>query len=316
MSGSLLIDNWLLQDVGECLASGLTADKYSSISIDRDTNSHAILDVPSSGVQVDSLLELIFNIVLRDALYIDSDYVETWIEHESIFSPLLTSGLVRGVDFPTEDKALIEARKQTVKTLCVTDSLLQEQTKNEQIWAAGNGISNPYISAVIWGSAGMLARSHVYESPYSGHPLRKKIIQQALFTTPRRDLVSETQDWLTAKRLQLYETATQDSVGRVASITLPPVAIDVIEEATDINQLIPVAYQLRDKYSKIREWLKVVQEAVDCEDPKGVAKYKKTLNAVSKDLDRALGKSDTGKVSLQIGIDFFLGCHILKKRKA
>ena len=298
----LLIDNWVLQDVGECLVSGLAPEESSVISIDQDNNSHIILDVPFSGVQIEALLELLVNIVLRDSLYIDSGFIETWAEHEPVFTPLLKSGLVRGIPFPVEDNALIEARKLSVERLCVTDSLLEEQARNEQSWSAGKGVVNPYMSAVLWGTAGMLARSHVYEAPYSGHPLRKRVIEQTLFASPSRDIVSETQDWLTDKRIHLFETVTANGSERMASITLPPVAIDVIEEANDISQLIPVAYQLRDKYSKMREWLKYVQEAIDTEDPKGIVKYKKTLNAVSRDLDREMGKTESGKVSLQIGI--------------
>ena len=302
MSGSLLIDNWALQDVGECLATGLTHDEASILSIDADNNTHCFRDVPSSGIQIEALLELLVNIVLRDALYVDSEYVETWAEHESVFAPLLTSGMVRGVDFPAEDDALAQARKQVLQRLCVTESLKQEQRKNERSWSADKSIASPYISAVLWGAAGMLARSQLYETPYSGHPLRKRIIEQTLLAPPPRDIVAETRAWVTHKRLHVFETSSTLGAERKASVLLPPIAIDIINEASDISQLIPVAYQMRDKYAPLREWLKQIQLAIDNDDPHGSTKYKRILNAVSRDLDRALGKTEAGKISLQIGI--------------
>lgn len=302
MGSSLIIDNWLLQDIGNCLSHGLEPDSASEIAIDRQDNSHSILDVPSAGVQLEALLEFLVDIVFRDSLVVDSGFVESWAEHQTAFAPLLNSGLVRALPFKAHEDRLREAKRFVLDRLCVTPSLREEQRRNEESWAAGKGPANGYMSAVIWGTAGMLGRSHVYEAPYSGHPLRKRVIEQTILASPSRDAVSETLEWVVEERLRLFETKAKDGSQRTATLVLPPVAIEIIEESKDIDQLIPIAYQLRDKYAKVREWMKSIQIAMDTEDPKGITKYKKTLSAVSKDLDRAMGNTEVGKISLKIGI--------------
>ena len=302
MASALIIDNWLLQDIGNCLSSGLGCDSSSEIVIDRQHNSHSILDVPKAGVQLEALLGLLVDIVFRDSLVVDSGFVESWTKNQTAFAPLLNSGLVRALPFKDYEDRLKEARRIALDQLCITSSLRQEQRQNEESWNAGKGPANAYMSAVVWGTAGMLGRSHVYEAPYSGHPLRKRVIEQTIFASPVRDMVSETLEWITDEKFRLFETKGKDGAQRTATLILPPVAIEIIEESSDIHQLIPIAYQLRDKYAKMREWMKSIQIAMDNEDPKGIAKYKKTLSAVSKDLDRAMGNTEVGKISLKIGI--------------
>lgn len=302
MGSALIIDNWLLQDIGSCLSHGLDLGSSSEIAIDRQDNSHAILDVPSAGVQLEALLDFLVHIVFRDSLVVDSGFVESWAGHQTAFSPLLNSGLVRALPFKAHEDRLRETKRFVLDRLCVTPSLREEQRRNEESWAAGKGPANGYMSAVIWGAAGMLGRSHVYEAPYSGHPLRKRVIEQTILASPPRDAVSETMEWMAEERLRLFETKAKDGSQRTAMLVLPPVAIEIIEESRDTDQLIQIAYQLREKYAKVREWMKSIQIAMDTEDSKGMAKYKKTLSAVSKDLDRAMGNTDVGKISLKIGI--------------
>ncbi|PKM42758.1 MAG: hypothetical protein CVV05_17350 [Gammaproteobacteria bacterium HGW-Gammaproteobacteria-1] len=113
-------------------------------------------------------------------------------------------------------------------------------------------------------------------------------------------MVKETVEWINTERLRLFETRARAETQRTARLTLPPIVNEIIEEARDVHQLIPIAYQMRDKYAAMREWMNTVQAAMDNEDPKAVARYKKLLSAVSSDIDRAMGNTDAGKVSLTI----------------
>lgn len=302
MVSALIIDNWLLQDIGNCLSHGLSPDDSSEVVINQPDDIHTIRDVPSAGVQLEALLGLLVDIVFRDSLVVDSEFTDTWIPYRDTFAPLLQSGLVRALPFRAHDDRLSDARRFVLDRLCVTSTLRDAQKQNEVSWAAGRGPDNSYMSSVIWGTAGMLGRSHVFEAPYSGHPLRKRIIEQTVLASPSRDIVAETFEWMSEERLRLFETNAKDGSQRTATLVLPPVAIDIIEESRDINELISVAYQLRDKYAKMREWLKAIQIAMDTEDSKEIAKYKKTLHAVSKDLNRAMGDTNTGQVTLKIGL--------------
>lgn len=291
----------MLQDIGNSLSKGLTHEVSSEIVVNQPDDCHLTRDVPYAGVQIEALFGLLVDIVFRDTLVVDSDFTDAWSDYESTFAPLLHSGLVRGLPFKVNDNELNDSRQFVLDRLCVTSTLREEQMRNEESWSVHKGTVNSYMSAVIWGTAGMLGRSHIFEAPYSGHPLRKRLIEQTILAPPSRDMVGETVQWMNEERFRLFETKASHGSQRTAMLIVPPVIIEVIEEANDITQLISIAYQLRDKYAKMREWLKSVQLAMDNEDPKGIAKYKKTLSAVSKDLNRATGNTESGKISLNIG---------------
>jgi hypothetical protein len=305
VSGKLLVDNWLLQDVGNAFEDGLNNEEYDELVIDRAANCHSIRSVPTAGVRIEALLCFLLEIVLRDTLYIDSNFVSAWEESKSHFDSLLRSGLLRAVPFSEHEHLLAEPRSLVVQQLCVTSTLKEEQRKNEESWRVHRRAQNPYMSAVIWGTAGMLSRSHVFEAPYSAHPLRRRVMEQTLKHSMRRDAVADTVSWIANERLRIFESPNGGhSNGRQALITLPAMVIDIIEEARTAADLIPVAIQLREKYRAMRSWIQTVEEAVEEEDVKALAKYKKTLATVAKDVSRAIGASNSGTVSLKIGIDY------------
>lgn len=302
MPSTLIIDNWLLQDIGSCLSQGLSRESASELEIHRADDTHSARDVPEAGVQIEALLEFLVDIVLRDSIVVDSAFTNTWSDSAGHFVMLLSHGVVRPLPLGADDERLRESKRYVLEQLCVTSTLREAQQRNEQSWAASKTAEDPYMSAVIWGTAGMLSRSHVFEAPYSGHPLRKRVIEQTVLANPARDAVAETLEWMNDERLRLYETKITKGLQRTAALVLPPIAVEIIEESTDINGLVPTAYQLRGKYAAMREWLRTVQTAIECENGKEIARYKKTLDAVSNDLNRAMGKSDSGKTTLKIGM--------------
>lgn len=302
MGSSLLIDNWLLQDIGDCLTHGLNEGTSSEIVIGQLEDNHSIREVTSAGVQLEGLLGLLADIVFRDSIVVDAGFTDTWEQYQDAFAVLLQPGLLRALPFLAHDNGLTAARQFMLDRLCITSTLREAQKRNEVSWAAGRGAEDSYMSIVIWGTAGMLGRSHVCEAPYSGHPLRKKVIEQSIFAKPSRDVVSETLEWLAEERLQVFQIEAKHGSQTTATIVLPPVVVEIIEEAKDVHELIPIAYQMRDKYAKMREWLKSVQIAVESEDSKGILKYKKTLNAVANDLKRAVGNNGAGNLTFKLGI--------------
>lgn len=302
MASALMIDNWLLQDIGGCLSQGLSRESASEIAIHRADDSHSISDVLEAGVQIEALLGLLVDIALRDSIVVDSAFTNTWSDSASHFAMLLSQGIVRPLPLGAYEERLRESKRYALEQLCVTSSLREAQQKNEQSWVARKEAVDPYMSAVLWGTAGMLSRSHVFEAPYSAHPLRKRVIEQTILASPSRDAVAETLEWMKGERLRLYETKVTKGRQRTAALVLPPIAVEIIEEATDVYGLISTAYQLRGKYAAMREWMRTVQTAIECENAKEIAKYKRALDAVSKDLNRAMGKSDGGKITLKIGM--------------
>lgn len=302
MSGRLLIDNWLLQDVGNAFENGLTDDECDELVIDRAADTHRIQRVLAAGVQTEALLSLLLEIVLRDTLYVDSDFVSTWEDSRAHFDALSKSGLLRPIPFGEQEHLLTGPRNVVVQQLCVTSSLRQEQQRNEESWRIHRRPQNPYLSAAVWGTAGYLSRSHVFQAPYSGHPLRRRVIEQTLKQSIRPDILSDTVSWIAGERLRVFESV--DNKSRQALMILPAMVIDVIEEANTTADLIPVAIQIREKYVSLRGWIRTVEDAVEAEDTKAIAKFKKTLANVEKDVSREMGISKGGEVSLKISIKF------------
>lgn len=187
MANTLIIDNWLLQDIGNSLANGLSPDTASELVVNPASNSHHVRDVPEGGVQIEALLALLVDIVLRDSLVVDSDFVESWEPYRRLFADMINQGLVRPLSFRLHGDQLREPKQFILEQLCVTSSLREAQRKNEESWLARKEADDPYMSAVIWGTAGMLSRSHVFEAPYSGHPLRRRLLEQSMMTLRRKD---------------------------------------------------------------------------------------------------------------------------------
>jgi hypothetical protein len=299
---SLIIDNWSLQDITDCLFDGLSEDTASELLIDKTANSHNLQDVPASGVMLESLLGFLVDIVLRDQLIVDADFTSAWVERDAVLSEVTRAGLLRSLRFREADGRLTEPRKLIIDQLCVTPSLVEAQRANEESWRDRRQAVDRYMSQVVWGTAGMLSRSHVFEAPYSGHPLRRRLIEQTIMVPRRRDAVADVTHWITEERFRLFTATGTNTTQRQASLVLPPIAVEIINEAATPAQLIPVAVQMRDKHKKLREWLREIQLAVDSEDAAGLARFQKTLNAVAKDIERQVnGDSKRGTVSLEIG---------------
>lgn len=305
MATGMMIDNWTLQDLGTCLVDGLDEDTTSELAIDVLHDSHSYRDVCRSGVQLEALIGLLTDIVLRDAILVDQKFSGTWARYGGVFDAVTGPGLLRPVDFLVRGDELRGPTKAIVDSLCVTATLRDAQRENEQSWEKIGKVVNRYDSQVLWGTAGMLSRSHVFEVPYYGHPLRRRVLEQTLGPTRVKDAVKEIVDWMVSERLRVYEGQVRDVAVRRTLIVLPMVVVDVINEANDVSQLISVAVEIREKYRKLREWLRVVQTVMDSEDVKGIMKYKRTLTAVGRDIDRALGKGVNANLSVSVAMSGF-----------
>lgn len=302
MDSSLIIDNWLLHDIGSSLTEGLSSDEASEIIIDKPADSHSVDTVSLAGIQVEALLEFLTNIVFRDNLIVDANFVSAWQPFGESFEKLSKAGILRPLEFLKDEDNLEEPRKHVVDSLCVTSTLRKEQRLNEVSWQTKKVANDNYMSAVIWGTAGMLARSHVFEAPYSGHPLRKCLIDQTLLSIKRRDSVTETLDWIASEKLRVFETNDKKMHSKTAIVILPTAALQIIEESSNVEDLVRVAYESRDEYKRMREWMREIQKAVDLENPKDIAKYKKLLSTVSSDIDRSIKSDNEGQIELKIGI--------------
>ena len=68
MAIAVMIDNWILQDLGACLANGLDEETASELVIDVPGDCHSYREVCRGGVQLEALIGLLADIVLRDEM--------------------------------------------------------------------------------------------------------------------------------------------------------------------------------------------------------------------------------------------------------
>ncbi|EIK0775233.1 MULTISPECIES: hypothetical protein [Vibrio] len=63
-------------------------------------------------------------------------------------------------------------------------------------------------------------------------------------------------------------------------VNMPAIPIRVIQESSSPSQLIEIALPMRQDFAKLREWLKLFQNALSEGNLKAVANYRKQLDSV------------------------------------
>ncbi|MFC2048320.1 hypothetical protein ACFLSK_02685 [Chloroflexota bacterium] len=304
MGNRLLIDNWMLQDINEAMQVGLSEEDAREITIDLQQGTHNFQFMPHAVFQIDSLIALLVNIVFRDELIVDDRFTYVWENgHESLRN-LKNTGILNPFDFLSSEESIAEPRKVIVNRLCVTQSILDIQRENERSWEENRESKDKYMSQLVWGGAGYLARSHVYETPYLGCPFRQALIRQTEFINGGRDAVWNMETVINTKRAKLFQSLTKARNAKYAAFNLPPVAIEVIENSNGLDQLITVARGLRDKYKELRLWLGKYQEALDSEDPLYIKKHVRLLESIADDIENKYSTNGEDAVKLSLGVDW------------
>lgn len=301
MEDQLIIDNWMLQDINQAFEQGLSVEEGGEIVVDIKKDSHHFHYMPVAVLQIDALLMLLVNIVLRNGLIVDDRFTYVWDKGSESLQKLKGTNIINPFDFSSSEESIAEVRKAIVDELCVTRSIRTVQKANEILWERRGESFDDHMSQLVWGGAGYLARSHVYQTPYLGCPYRQALIRQTKFVGWRRDALRDMEHIINTKRANLFQDISGDRSARYATFNLPPVATEVINESNDTSQLIPVAMQLRDKYKKLRAWLKEYQNALDSDDPKSILKHRKMLESVARDIESEYSKAKEGSTHVSIG---------------
>jgi hypothetical protein len=85
---------------------------------------------------------------------------------------------------------------------------------------------------------------------------------------------------------------------------LPSIITEIVAESRSPGDLVRIAYQKRDDYRLVREWLREIQVGLDSDDSRPALSFTKMLTAISRDLDRRLGTTEAGTISLDITAGF------------
>lgn len=305
MKLDLITDNWTLQDVNELLVSGLSPAPVGQIEISEDKQSHTFTDVPLAVIQIDCLLTLLTNLVIYDELIVDQGFMATWNQDHPQLSRLISDSLVRPVLFDPNAETLVAMREKIVDRMAVTPSLREAADDNRKAWKLTGASADPHMSALLWGGAGMLARSHILSAPYFGHPFRRALIKESGFLAARRDAWARTEKVVSGARTQMFRFRNSEIDGALASFNLPPIAVQVIEQATSVDDLLLSAIALRDKYARLREWLSTYQHALETEDEKKLLSNDKLLKSVAKSIEESYGAEETNSTNISLSVGFF-----------
>jgi len=261
-----------LLDVNALLENGLE-DRFDQEIVIEDDN-HRLKNISYGAVQIESLISLLINIVLRDILIVDVKWYEE-MDHFMHINHLIIPESFEHNDFG-------EIRNYALNQLAITESLksLKDSKPSDE------DSEKKYMALIFGGSAGYLARSSICKAPYVGHPLRERIIRKSSILNPRTprnvDVTNYVLKELQSGRTKLFQRITPEGNSAYASFNLPPIIIELIRESNSAEDLIRNAVQMRDDFEGLRNWLKEYQLAIDDEDPRNLISKKKLLDSRAK----------------------------------
>ena len=187
----------------------------------------------------------------------------------------------------------------------MTESLRTAMQKIKLEWKLTRSTSSPHLSALIWGGAGILARSDLTSTPYFGHPVRRRLIEQTRLFYNQPSSVQQFEKFIETERTKMFRYRNERFGGAMARVVLPPIPAYIIEESNSVHDLIPVAVQMRDKYVGLRQWLAEYQQAIGEEDEKKQLRFEQTLTAVGKSIQVKYGAEKAGSLGISLSAAFF-----------
>ncbi len=295
---ALVIDNLILQQAGETLQVGLTDDDRVELAASAETG-YEVRAVPSPGVQVEELLQLLNAIVLSDELVIDAASTSSWADVGHFFAPLNFAQILAAKPFSEVRSEWLPLRKYAEEALCFSPKLSADFAQFRANWKPG--VNDPVLSTLMWGTAATIARSQYLKTPYLSHPTRSRLIDRSRLAPHRENAQEIVQRFVTTERVKLFDRVTAGQKTRATTLSLPPLGLEVIAECSDRSQLIHTAIQIREKYRHLREWIGEYQRALEA-SPAEAANKMATHEAAANDIERLFTGSWWSKLSINFGM--------------
>lgn len=297
----LLIDNWTLQNAGEILCNGLTGETTPDLVFTKNGTDYRYVEVSADAVRFEALCQFLNNLVFADELHLDGEYANAWEKFEPITKAHAARILITQPFKKLADE-WIPAREAMADRLCVNAPLVKAHRANQRAYARNGAVKDHFLSQLLWGGAGMLARGDYFKLPYVPHPARARLFGQAgMFLAP-----PNASDRLTAfvsgERLKIYKKLAGS--GFVTEVKLPPVVIQIVESSRDIDDLVSIALQIRNDYKKLRAWLSGLHMAIAEESTKEILAHQKDLESVARHIDSSGAMTPQGETTIQLGVSW------------
>lgn len=301
MSTRVITDNWSLQHVCELFIDGVSRDTASTIRVSGDK--HHYDDISEAVIQTETLFDLLTQIVLADEILIDATYSYTWDTVDSPLHDLYRAKLIRPVQFLDSEAKFAGLRNHIVDRLCVTPSLTREHRQNVDSYDETGSSVNPFLASVLWGGAGMVARSSYFRTGYCPHPIRKRLFVEANLLLDGSRAFNRLESVIHDKRLALVRGSTPNDPVYSLQVLLPPIPARVIHESHSVSDFMETAIRLRDEYRLLRDWLRDAETAIDSGDATAIRKIDRVLDGIGRSGISAV-IDDSSNTSLSINIGF------------
>ncbi len=294
------MDNWTLEDVGELLSEGPNGEKASELHLTDDGERYFYKDVSWDVVAFECLAQTLSNIVLTDVCYVDSDNSGSWIGRYDCLSILSDKEVVRTRSFGQNRDLWVPTRELIAEALLTCPEMRATHEENKKAFSEDRELPDEMLSQVIHGGAGMMARARLSEMTYVAHPQRERLIQHGAFMLHPSSAGQRFNQVLHSTRMNLYQRA--DAKGLFAQLNLPPVAIQIINEANGTDDLLITALQMRDRFKPLREWLTELQHELEGDDAPAVLSKLKLLTELGQSLEVRPIDQLLGSSTLQMGV--------------
>lgn len=302
MSSPVISDNWSLQEISELLTAGIDSADTHFIKIDRDSDSYSYEKIPSAIVKIETLFDFITDIILRDQIIVDDNFTQSWKGNNNPLHEVEKAGLIRPFPFLQKKEKLDEPRKNLVNRMCVTSDLVKDQEEHDSLWNSKIKSPHDYLAQILWGGAGMLARSFVYEMNYTPHPIRKRFFHNSGVLLSAEDAVAQLKSTLRENRATLATKVRGQDELYSLYINLPPLPILSIREANSIHDILKIAIQIRDEYKELRGWLDQYQQALTDGKYNDINKFQKILSSISQYIESITGSINPNAPTFTTGI--------------
>lgn len=295
MGQRVIADNWSLQAVSGLLTQGLDPDDNPGIAPLTDPGQPPAA-LPQAVVDFEALFDLLTDVVLRDQILVDDQFHDAWFGQGEPLGELARRSIVRPHGFLEHPERLEAPRGDFLRRLPLNETMANEQASNEAAWKDTRTTPHKFTSQLVWGGAGMLARAWIYGTPYTPHPLRRRLFQRAGLALPSPPTaLGEFRREVAKHRNALYPASTGDDGVIGVHVTLPALPALVLRDASSLDDMFVVASQMRDQLSELRAWLSRFQEAVSAGEFQAIAAERKRLATLGKEVERALGKKPVGR---------------------
>jgi len=302
MSQSVIADNWSLQNIGELINSGIDESKSHYITIDKEKDCYSYEACTSAIINTEALFDFITDIILRDQILVEENFIHAWNRNGNPFQDALAQGVIRPYPFLVDYKKLHGPRDEFIERLSITSDLKKDHEENRVGFLKNKVAPHGYLSQTLWGGAGMLARGFVYEKGYTPHPVRKRLFTEAGILLSNEDSVLKLNDFVSDKRASISSHHTSSSELYALNVNMLPLPIRVIQESNSAKDLIKVALELRGEYQELRDWLNCYQLSLSDGSYKDKAKFSKILHSISQYVDSTMGTVDTNAPTFTAGI--------------